>query len=252
MSGEETREERFQHLVDDLVEKLKPTAIWLFGSRAEGRARPDSDWDVIVVSESEVAHDLYGLSAPHRLPVDLLPWELKYFEVDRFLPGTLPFAAFTRGRELHRAPGFVWGPMATPKALSAARLRYLDYFFEHAEDNLKVHRILRNKGVIAFTRREKEEAGVIDASGTKPQWVANSLLKALLLARGIDHGAARKLNELLALLPVDDPGRAIIAPILLDDDDDDATADPELLAAALAAVRIELQRQREQSNDHTL
>jgi len=36
-------------IVDRLVEGLKPFRIYLFGSRAEGRARPDSDFDLLVV-----------------------------------------------------------------------------------------------------------------------------------------------------------------------------------------------------------
>jgi len=34
-----------QAIVDRLVDGLKPFRIYLFGSRAEGRARPDSDFD---------------------------------------------------------------------------------------------------------------------------------------------------------------------------------------------------------------
>jgi hypothetical protein len=36
-------------LVDRLVRGLHPRPIYLFGSRAEGRARPDSDFDLLVV-----------------------------------------------------------------------------------------------------------------------------------------------------------------------------------------------------------
>ncbi len=36
-------------LVDHLVWEMKPLEVWLFGSRAEGRARPDSDYDILVI-----------------------------------------------------------------------------------------------------------------------------------------------------------------------------------------------------------
>ena len=36
-------------LVDRLVRGLDPQAVYLFGSRAEDRARPDSDFDLLVV-----------------------------------------------------------------------------------------------------------------------------------------------------------------------------------------------------------
>ncbi len=42
-----------QGVVRRLAEKLKPFRIYLFGSRAEGRARPDSDFDLVVVFDDE-------------------------------------------------------------------------------------------------------------------------------------------------------------------------------------------------------
>jgi Nucleotidyltransferase domain len=36
-------------LRDRLVSELRPRMIWLFGSRARGDARPDSDFDLLVV-----------------------------------------------------------------------------------------------------------------------------------------------------------------------------------------------------------
>lgn len=38
-----------QVIVERLVRALHPRAVYLFGSRAEGRARPDSDFDLLVV-----------------------------------------------------------------------------------------------------------------------------------------------------------------------------------------------------------
>ena len=42
-------------------QQLNPTEVWLFGSRATGRSRPDSDWDLLAVvpddSEWEVVGD---------------------------------------------------------------------------------------------------------------------------------------------------------------------------------------------------
>ena len=42
-----------QGVVTRLVEALKAFRIYLFGSRAEGRARPDSDFDLLVVFDDE-------------------------------------------------------------------------------------------------------------------------------------------------------------------------------------------------------
>jgi predicted nucleotidyltransferase len=35
--------------VGRIVEVLKPVQVWLFGSRARGEARPDSDWDFMAI-----------------------------------------------------------------------------------------------------------------------------------------------------------------------------------------------------------
>jgi len=35
-------------LVDALCAELKPSSVWLFGSRARGDNRADSDWDLLV------------------------------------------------------------------------------------------------------------------------------------------------------------------------------------------------------------
>ena len=40
-------------VVSRLAEALKPLGIYLFGSRAEGRARPDSDFDLVVVFDDD-------------------------------------------------------------------------------------------------------------------------------------------------------------------------------------------------------
>lgn len=37
-----------QPLIDTLRARLHPESIWLFGSRARGDNRPDSDWDIVV------------------------------------------------------------------------------------------------------------------------------------------------------------------------------------------------------------
>lgn len=44
-----TEQEALKEVVDRLVAALKPFRIYLFGGRAEGRARPDSDFDLAVV-----------------------------------------------------------------------------------------------------------------------------------------------------------------------------------------------------------
>jgi uncharacterized protein len=45
-------------LVSALCEKLHPSEIWLFGSRARGTATRDSDWDLLAVLDDDAAPEL--------------------------------------------------------------------------------------------------------------------------------------------------------------------------------------------------
>jgi uncharacterized protein len=48
-----TEQEALDAVVARLVEALDPQAIWLFGSRARGDHRPDSDFDLLVVAKED-------------------------------------------------------------------------------------------------------------------------------------------------------------------------------------------------------
>ncbi len=56
-------------VLNRLAEALEPFRIYLFGSRAEGRARPDSDFDLLVVFDDDAPNsdaDYYAVSEPLR------------------------------------------------------------------------------------------------------------------------------------------------------------------------------------------
>ena len=75
--------------LDDIVSRLKaaldPQAIWLFGSRAQGAARPDSDFDILVLAKSDGMFDCddYELvSRPLRdsgIGTDVVPCDQEVF-----------------------------------------------------------------------------------------------------------------------------------------------------------------------------
>jgi uncharacterized protein len=98
---------RLTPILARLVERLKPEAIWLFGSRAEGRARPDSDYDLLVViPDGAPAAELdavatYELTRGLGLPVDVVPCPRSVFEEEKHEINTLARAAFARGRLLY-------------------------------------------------------------------------------------------------------------------------------------------------------
>jgi hypothetical protein len=48
-------------LVERIVARLTPEEIWLFGSRAEGRARPDGDYDLLAVLSDDAPESALDL-----------------------------------------------------------------------------------------------------------------------------------------------------------------------------------------------
>ena len=54
--------------IQRIVETLHPEQVWLFGSRARGEARPDSDWDLMAILRDDApAEDLDTASVWRRL-----------------------------------------------------------------------------------------------------------------------------------------------------------------------------------------
>lgn len=98
---------RLARIIARIVERLRPEAIWLFGSRAEGRARPDSDYDLLVVVPDGAPEadlnpvDAYEITRGLGLPVDLIPCPRSVFEEEKTELNTLARAAFMRGRLLY-------------------------------------------------------------------------------------------------------------------------------------------------------
>ncbi len=76
--------------------------IWLFGSRAHGEGRSESDWDLLAV----VPDDLEGVDDPltawrlrgdSTVPCDLILIRAADFREDQDTPNTLAFEAAHRG-----------------------------------------------------------------------------------------------------------------------------------------------------------
>ena len=96
-----------KRLVDTIVEELAPAAVWLFGSRAEGRARAESDYDLLVVVPDDAPRTsfdlmrLWDLGRRAGLAADIIPCTASDFEEEKLEVDTVPRAAFQRGRLLY-------------------------------------------------------------------------------------------------------------------------------------------------------
>ena len=65
-----------ESIVELVIQCLDPEAVYLFGSVTQGRARPDSDVDIMVVArfgepKQRRGIELRGLLAANVLPIDL-------------------------------------------------------------------------------------------------------------------------------------------------------------------------------------
>ncbi|PEC50921.1 DNA polymerase subunit beta [Bacillus sp. AFS077874] len=49
-------QELLQKITDTLIKKINPYAIFLFGSAAQDRMRPDSDYDIAYLSDSKLSN----------------------------------------------------------------------------------------------------------------------------------------------------------------------------------------------------
>jgi predicted nucleotidyltransferase len=94
-------------LLERIVARLGPEEIWLFGSRTEGRARPDSDYDLLAVLPDNApaeALDLlkaWELTCGLGIAADLVPCTRSDFEEEKDEVGTLARAAYHRGRRIY-------------------------------------------------------------------------------------------------------------------------------------------------------
>jgi len=74
-----SEQEALRAVVQRLAAALHPLSIYLFGSRAEGRARPDSDFDLLVVFDDQAPNadadydEVYGPLLGIGIGCDVIP-----------------------------------------------------------------------------------------------------------------------------------------------------------------------------------
>ena len=75
-----------QAIVQRIVDAVDPVSVWLFGSRAKGNHRPDSDFDLLVVTklqDGELGYDYDRVYAPilgTGVGCDVIPCRIDDFE----------------------------------------------------------------------------------------------------------------------------------------------------------------------------
>jgi predicted nucleotidyltransferase len=85
-----------QVLLERIKTAYRPLQVWLFGSRARGDHKPESDWDLFVVVPDDAPEALFepGLTYEIQkdLPIyaDIIPWPVSNFLEDWSVVNSLP------------------------------------------------------------------------------------------------------------------------------------------------------------------
>lgn len=104
-----TSDDQLDEAVRRLTLELQPERIYLFGSRARGDARGDSDWDLMVIvpraeeSHLRLAQRAYLALMGLYLPVDILVWTREQFDWQAPVVASLPATVLREGRLLYAA-----------------------------------------------------------------------------------------------------------------------------------------------------
>lgn len=97
-----------ERLVLHVIEAMNPLEVWLFGSRAEDRARPTSDYDLLVVMPDGTPEpDLDPVRAwqigwKAGVTADIIPCTRSEFDEEKHELDSLPRAAVLRGRNIYK------------------------------------------------------------------------------------------------------------------------------------------------------
>ncbi|MDD2735303.1 MAG: nucleotidyltransferase domain-containing protein [Desulfuromonadaceae bacterium] len=91
---------------DVIAQAMRPEKIYLFGSYADGKATEDSDVDLVVVMDSELAPHKRNVALKRLFPgrafsLDAFVYTPQEFARYRDIPGTIVYNATHHGRLLH-------------------------------------------------------------------------------------------------------------------------------------------------------
>lgn len=84
-------------LLARVLATCRPEQVWLFGSRARGQARPESDWDLLVVVPDDTDEGLFDplvawrMSKESGVPADVILCRVSELREGRTVPNSLGY-----------------------------------------------------------------------------------------------------------------------------------------------------------------
>ncbi len=102
--------ELMEEIVRRIVQTVDPDRVILFGSRARGDIRPDSDIDLLVIAASSEpryrrAVPLYGALSDMLVPMDIVVYTPQEVEEWSQVPQAFITTAIREGKVLYENPG---------------------------------------------------------------------------------------------------------------------------------------------------
>jgi len=191
---------RLQAMVSAIVEGVRPARVTLFGSRARGDARPDSDYDLVVELDFERSdywqtyHRVARALRPAKdgASVDVLIRQPGEIEAKREDPGYMDWMIAREGIVVHPPGGRNEALRSHAPAGSRVRERRpyesITSWLERISEDLWVVERALNAG----------ESAAWGAAGFHAQQVAEKYLKILLVQRGIHPPRIHEIDRLIA------------------------------------------------------
>jgi uncharacterized protein len=90
-------------LLENIIRLINPRRVILFGSRARGDARENSDWDVMIVVDDDTRQEQVNWQVMGqvrrgvRAALELIPFRESTFRERQNVQGSLPWRAATEG-----------------------------------------------------------------------------------------------------------------------------------------------------------
>lgn len=198
-------------LVTLIVEDLHPEQIWLFGSRARGDARADSDYDLFVVVPDNTPGEKIGLASTSKLareaPIsaDVLAFRRHVFAGERDLIGTLSYTVAREGVPIYDDHNS--SPDRDARQIRAEGRKptvsdVIGRWLKRAEMDLRIVRNCLDGPVPS-----------LEGAAYHCQQAAEKILKAGLITAGVHPPKEHDLSELNALFPPGHPLVPIFRPL---------------------------------------
>jgi HEPN domain-containing protein len=194
--------EELERVVRRLVETFDPVAIYLFGSRARGDARDDSDYDLMLVlgdndDRMPSQREIWNAARSHRIDVNPFLSRAGSFAWRRHAVGTLEYEVQLEGVRLYAVAGTDPHDFASrnsgPNSMSVQVVRE---WLQQVDRDLQASRLCCGG-----------DSPVPDRAAYLVQQAAEKLTKAALVAHQIRPRKGHAIGEFAKRLPQSFPPR---------------------------------------------